>query len=368
MSEAETKVPAIGSLNGITDPAVRTVLAAMKELLEVRDGRRGKALDRFVTLRELDTAGVVSVRNPSLGGKLEVLSGDGGLDYSTPPALTNFSVTGGYAQIFLSWDEPQYASFAYVEIWRSATDAIGTADLIGQTPAAVYSDSCGTQASFYYWVRAVSEAGVVGPYHAVSGAFGATSEDVEYLIDQLTESMPDDPNRQLFEVKEATTITQADGTQVLVPAGVYIKSARIAKASITNAQIGNAQIDNAKIANLNAAKINAGTIASARLDSDIITAKALYADNAAIKQAVIKDAHIDTLNANKINAGFISAARIAADSITADKLNVSSLDAVSATIGVLRTRASGARMEIRDDVIKVFDSNNIVRVQLGNLG
>lgn len=54
-------------------------------------------------------------------------------------------------------------------------------------------------------------------------------------------------------------------------------------------------------------------------------------------------------------------------SITAQKLNVSSLSAITATIGVLRTATSGARMEIRDNVIKSFDINGVLRVQLGDL-
>lgn len=52
--------------------------------------------------------------------------------------------------------------------------------------------------------------------------------------------------------------------------------------------------------------------------------------------------------------------------IDANKINVGSLSAISATIGVLRTAASGSRMEIRDNVIKCFDGNTL-RVQLGNL-
>lgn len=58
---------------------------------------------------------------------------------------------------------------------------------------------------------------------------------------------------------------------------------------------------------------------------------------------------------------------IAADQILAEHISVSSLDAVSATIGVLRTATTGARMEIRDNVIKIYDSNGILRVKIGDL-
>lgn len=58
---------------------------------------------------------------------------------------------------------------------------------------------------------------------------------------------------------------------------------------------------------------------------------------------------------------------IAADQVLAEHISVSQLDAVSATIGVLRTASTGARMEIRDNVIKVFDSAGTLRVKIGNL-
>lgn len=49
-----------------------------------------------------------------------------------------------------------------------------------------------------------------------------------------------------------------------------------------------------------------------------------------------------------------------------DKASIGNLSALSATIGTLRTSTSGARTEISDNVYKVFDSNNIKRVQLGD--
>ena len=48
-------------------------------------------------------------------------------------------------------------------------------------------------------------------------------------------------------------------------------------------------------------------------------------------------------------------------------LNVGSLSSITSTIGTLRTATSGQRVEIRDNVIKVFDSSNVLRVQIGDL-
>lgn len=71
------------------------------------------------------------------------------------------------------------------------------------------------------------------------------------------------------------------------------------------------------------------------------------------------------ISGNMIKSGAISADKIAAKAITADKLNVSSLSAVCATIGTLRTKTTGARVEISSNLIQVFDDNNKLRVRLG---
>lgn len=56
---------------------------------------------------------------------------------------------------------------------------------------------------------------------------------------------------------------------------------------------------------------------------------------------------------------------IQAGAVTADKMHVESLSAISATIGTLRTATSGARTEIRDNLIEVYDSNDRLRVRMG---
>ncbi len=54
-----------------------------------------------------------------------------------------------------------------------------------------------------------------------------------------------------------------------------------------------------------------------------------------------------------------------AGSVSADKINVNSLSAICATIGTLRTATSGARLEIKDNLLEVYDSNNVLRVRMG---
>jgi predicted phage tail protein len=84
-------------------------------------------------------------------------------------------------------------------------------------------------------------------------------------------------------------------------------------------------------------------------DTAVRAGKQITAGNATtyIAAAAIGSAQVGTINANQVSA--------------------SSLSAITATIGTLRTAASGPRMEISDNVIKVYDASGALRVQLGNL-
>lgn len=73
----------------------------------------------------------------------------------------------------------------------------------------------------------------------------------------------------------------------------------------------------------------------------------------------------DIIASGMIKAGAVSADKIAAKAITSDKMSVDSLSALSAKIGVLRTKDSGARVEVRDNLILVYDENNVLRVKMG---
>lgn len=66
-----------------------------------------------------------------------------------------------------------------------------------------------------------------------------------------------------------------------------------------------------------------------------------------------------------IDGNVIANHMLQAGTITADKLAVDSLSAVSAKIGKLRTKDTGARTEISDNLIEVFDESEKTRVRIG---
>lgn len=73
----------------------------------------------------------------------------------------------------------------------------------------------------------------------------------------------------------------------------------------------------------------------------------------------------NVITRNAIASNAINASKIASNAVTAAKINVDSLSAISATIGTLRTADSGARTEIKDNLIEVYDSNGTLRVRMG---
>lgn len=62
----------------------------------------------------------------------------------------------------------------------------------------------------------------------------------------------------------------------------------------------------------------------------------------------------------KVNKGMIETGAVLADNIDVD-----SLSAITATIGTLRTATTGARTEIKDNLIEVYDENDVLRVRVG---
>ena len=74
---------------------------------------------------------------------------------------------------------------------------------------------------------------------------------------------------------------------------------------------------------------------------------------------------IHITGATKFDDNVIVNKMIQANAVTADKLHVDSLSAVSGTIGLLRSRETGARVEIQDNLITGFDDDNNTRIKLG---
>ncbi len=104
-----------------------------------------------------------------------------------------------------------------------------------------------------------------------------------------------------------------------------------------------------------------GTITETQIGTDAITTPKIAAN--AVTAAEIA---ANTITAGQIATNAITADKILAGAVIAAKINVTELSAITATIGTLRTATTGERVEISDNIIKVFDATR-VRVKIGNL-
>lgn len=199
----ETKVPSIPE---VRDDNVREVLQAVKSVLQVREGNIGDPLDQGATLRDLVALNLAE----TAPGEQGVTSGSGYLpinpvlppviggynpetDYTVPPPPTGLRVDGGFTNVFLSWDGAPYRNHAYTEVWRSQTDDLATAVMVGTTAANVYADPASANTTYYYWIRFVSRANVIGPYNQTSGTVGQTAIDVAAVFPSLEEDIANSP-------------------------------------------------------------------------------------------------------------------------------------------------------------------------------
>jgi hypothetical protein len=146
---------------------------------------------------------------------------------------------------------------------------------------------------------------------------------------------------------------------VAYPAGVYMDSAYILDLTAAIARLGTAWIDDAKIANLSAGKLTAGSIAV----GEYLQSTSFVAGSAGWRISGNGSAEF----AASVIRGTLVASQIGAGQIDASKINVSSLSAITATIGTLRTATTGGRTEIADNVIRVYDTSNVLRVKIGYL-
>jgi hypothetical protein len=110
-----------------------------------------------------------------------------GFDSSTPTAPTNLHTAGTLASIQLSWDATNNPNIGQIEVWRALVNDLAAASAVGTTSgqARTYVDAIGAGGSFFYWIRYISKANVVGPFNAAAGTLGTAGTDAEYLLNLL---------------------------------------------------------------------------------------------------------------------------------------------------------------------------------------
>ena len=127
--------------------------------------------------------------------------------------------------------------------------------------------------------------------------------------------------------------------------------------------------------NIAANAITSGLIATNAITADKVEAGAITSDKIDTGAVTADKIETGAITADKLTSGAVTAGKLAADSVgadnikagsvTADKMKVDTLSSVCATIGTLSTSESGARTVVKDNLIQVYDENNVVRVRIG---
>lgn len=247
------KLPGIPSISPVKDTAIAAILRPMKESLEILGGAiSGNPLPNGTT--------VTSGLNPAISNNISITNNYNGADDTTPPPTpAGLTISAGFTNILLSWDDPNtsggFLNYAYTEVWRSVTNVLADAELQGFAPGAVYSDPVGTSKSYYYWIRFVSQANIAGPYNSSVGTLGGTGlvggVDLGPLIIDATKLAADAVESGKIKDYAITT------TKI---ANLAVGNAAIANVAITNAKIADLAVDDAKISSLAVNKLTAGSV------------------------------------------------------------------------------------------------------------
>jgi hypothetical protein len=183
-------------------------------------------------------------------------------DLTPPPTPTNFKVTGGLANIFFETDPPTFAmghGYFVTNIYGAQQQpgqpppTFDKAEQIYSFTGDVGSWATTPNTLWFLWAKWETRDGVesVQPAGGTNGQQAMTGQDVDMLVAAMTG--PGEP----FKVVPVQT-TLPDGS--VVPAGTYTADAFIHNGFIKNAQMSNLVVDDAKMANVTATKIRSGVL------------------------------------------------------------------------------------------------------------
>lgn len=246
------RLPGIPSITPVKDTTIAAILRPMKESLEILNGAiSGNALPNGTVID--------SGLNPAISLTTITNVYDGAADTTIPPTPSGLTISAGFTNILLSWTDPNvsgaFLNYAYTEVWRSVDNVLSHAVLQGFAPGAVYSDPVGTNKSYYYWIRFVSQANIAGPYNSSVGTLGGTGlvggVDLSNLIIDATKLAADAVESGKIKDYAITT------TKI---ANLAVGNAAIANLAVTNAKIANLAVDDAKISDLAVNKLTAGSV------------------------------------------------------------------------------------------------------------
>jgi len=256
----------------------------------------------------------------------------------------------------LTWEFPNDKSnLAYVKVWRAVTNDFPNATVIGTGAGTFYMDyDVVENQNYYYWVQSISTSGIEGT--VISAGLATAVLDPTSALSTLktygVEGLP------YYFIPSQITING-----VVFEKGTYLWNAVIGTASIGTAQIKDAAITSAKVSSLTANKITfnqaAGQVLTAAVINGAVITGTTSISSPSISGGVITGG---TINGGTINGTVVNGGELYVPNSTNWKFKVDNLGNT-----FIRSASTGARLEIFNNVIKVFDAAGLLRVQIGDL-
>lgn len=322
--------------------------------------------------------------------------------------LTALPVFGG---VELTWTMPSTNSYAvaYAKVWRSYTNNFNAALMIASASGDRFFDrneSNGVFSTLYYWIQFVSINGTVGepigPASAVPRAtidqiieqltakidYSALSVELKGTVDkaelykQAQDVVNTAVNSEQIGIRDALALVQADveSSFVLISNEITARqNAEQAFASSVNQLAVSTEDNFAAIQQTFTTSINSVSNTVSAMYTAKLTVNNLIGGFGLANNGTTVDAGFDVdtfwvgrTNANKkkpfiISGGevFIDAAVIKDASIAAAKIG--SIDLTGLNNFNVKSAASGARMELNNRAIKIYDASGTLRVKIGDL-
>ena len=361
-----TKVPQLPDVPADAPPSIKQWMSDVKEAFEIRLGRRGDQRDRAVTLRELIDSGLAKDLtdrpwDPNSDGSIDFTAIEhyqGPEELAVPPTPTSLTASAGLTKIILSWTTgwTVFSNHSLTEIWRSSTNALGDAVIIGTTSAGLFTDNVDPLTTYYYWVRFVSTTGVIGPY---SNSATATAGQVSstFLADNavIAAKIADGT---IAGTKFASSIKPVEIVNSLPTAGTQGRVVFLTTDNKLYRDTGSAwtaAVPTSDLSGSIATSALSGTIATSQIGDDAVTA-AKMANNAVTADVVAASAITttkiadDAISTAKIAANAITASEIAANAVTSNEIAANTIVAGDIASGTITTTQIASNTIVAGDI------------------
>lgn len=358
------------------DPALRAFLNSIKEAVEVRLGRRGDPLEEAITKRELLDAGIAKLRSSHNASLQPVVTAPEEARI-VPPVPVGFVAEGVFGGIHLTWENPfqAYNVHAYTEVWRGESNDPAKRILLNSSRGGTFFDRIPDSDSkeYWYWVRFVSEYNREG---AFSLPFKASKQaDVREIMEQISGE-----------------IAQSDLTEAFRDEVAQLKASYVVKLDNSGYAAGFGLYNTGAVAEFAvwADRFSVGRPGMNAVRPFIVNNNTVYIDTAMIRDASIQQGKLGPISFGKITDAQGNSVTTLGGKLRADAIDVENLQVTDANIaGVLRSNqvasngqprwildkngglalngsGSGGRMEIRDNLIRMFYPNGNLLLRMGS--